>query len=506
MIPELEKLRSAAKRLKKAFAAGDPEALRRLQAVVSDSANPKHADFLHVIAREEGHESWPKLKFAFEAAAMSRDERAERLKMALYFGQNWVIDKLLARDPDLPAHNLGLQIALYDVAAVSTALSQRPARALEEIGVRRPILHLAFSKYIHKAPNKRGDMLAIADLLLEHGADPNDGYAAEPGSDHKVSALYGALGHADNMALAEWLLDHGADPNDDESLYHAMELGHHEGLKLLIRHDVRCSGTNALPRALDFDDLEAVRLLLEHGADPNEAVTGHPSGEPVDGIPALHQAARRWRSGAFIELLLDHGADPLAVWESHTPYGMARIYGNQSAAAALEARGCATPLSPSEQALALCAEGEVPEIRVDPPDLSEEDRLLLTRLAHEPARFAHIKTLIEAGFDPNQVDEMGLTALQAAGWQGLSELVAFLLERGPDLSHVNAYGGDALSTVIHGSEHSPERATRDHIGCARLLLEAGAVFPRESLKHVGDEAMASFLEDWLSSSALRVPV
>lgn len=498
LIPQLEKLRATAKRLKKAFAAGDQEAQERLRAVLPDRSDPRHADFLHVVAREEGHESWPKLKFALETAAMNRDERAERLKQALYFGQNWVIDKLLADDPDLPSHNLGLQIALYDLTAVRAALAQRPESASEEIGVRRPILHLAFSRYIHKAPEKRGDMLAIAGLLLAQGADPNDGYAAEPGSDHKLSALYGALGHADNMPLAEWLLEHGADPNDDESLYHAMELGHREGLKLLIKHGVRTSGTNALPRALDFDDLEAVRLLLEHGADPNEAVTGHPSGQPVDSIPALHQAARRWRSGDFIHLLLDHGADPQAVWESHGPYAMARIYGNASAAKALEDRGFATALSDSEQALADCAEDKVPTGGIDPATLSKEDRLLITRMAHEPARLDHIRTLIAAGFDPNQADEMELTALQAAGWQGLSDLVAFLLTQKPDLEHVNAYGGNALSTVIHGAEHSPDRATRDHIGCARLLLEAGATFRRENLPHVGDEAMAAFLEDWLS--------
>ncbi|WP_282610511.1 ankyrin repeat domain-containing protein [Pelagibius sp. Alg239-R121] len=500
MTPEIEKLRSAAKRLKKTYATGDPQTLQRCHRYVSGDVTPKHADFLHVIARENGHESWPKLKFALETASMDRDERAERLKTALYFGQNWVIEKLLADDPDLPADNLGLQIALYDLEAVRTALLERPERALLEIGPRRPILHLAFSKYIHMAPEKKTEMLELADLLLEQGADPNDGYAAEPGSEHKLSALYGALGHADNMALAAWLLDHGADANDDESLYHAVELGHNEGLKLLIKHGVRCSGTNALPRALDFDDLEAVRLLLEHGADPNEAMTEHPSGQPVDGIPALHQAARRWRSEAVVELLLDHGADLDAIWESHTPYATARIYGNRDAASALKARGCATSLSDSERALALCADGKRPGVRIDPADLSKEDQLLLTRLAHEPSRFLHIKTLLEAGYDPDQADEMGLTALQAAGWQGIFDLVALLLEHQPDLKHVNAYGGDALSTVIHGAEHCPDRAGRDHIGCARLLLEAGTALNPQDVKATGSEAMALFLEDWTLES------
>jgi hypothetical protein len=65
-----------------------------------DSAGPQapgHADFLQVIPREQGYESWPKLKFAVEAAAMSRAQRAERLARALYQGQQWGGRKALAR-------------------------------------------------------------------------------------------------------------------------------------------------------------------------------------------------------------------------------------------------------------------------------------------------------------------------------------------------------------------------------------------------------------------------
>ena len=114
------------------------------------------------------------------------------------------------------------------------------------------------------------------------------------------------------------LHQHGANPNDDESLYHATELGHTEGLKLLMQHGVSTRGTNALPRALDFGDVEAVRLLLEYGADPNETVAGHPSGQAVDSIPALHQAARRFCSAEIGALLLDYGADSGIMWEGHT--------------------------------------------------------------------------------------------------------------------------------------------------------------------------------------------
>lgn len=495
MTSELEKYRFAAKRLKKAFAAGKPLALERLHAVVPDAGKPKHADFLHVIACESGHESWPKLKFALETDGMTRDQRAERLKVALYSGQRWVVDKLLAADPTLTGHNLGLQIATYDLAAVTAAMED-PSAATRMIGVRSPILHLAFSKYIHMVPERSGDMLAIAEVLVRNGADPNDGYAVEPGSDHKISALYGALGHANNLALAEWLLEHGATPDDNESLYHATEPGHHEGLKLLIKHGVQTRGTNALPRALDFDDLEAVRLLLDHGADPNEAVRSHPSGEPVDTIPALHQAARRWCSGDIVRLLLEHGADAKATWQSHTPYGLARIYGNAPAAGVLHDAGHATPLTATEAALACCAGGVAPADRITAEDLSAEERLLLTRVAATPDRLDHLKALVTAGLDPNLAQEWGTPPLHVAGWEGLPEHVAFLLSLSPDLKHRNDYGGDALGTVIHGAAHCPHADARDHIACARLLLEAGAELRRDAIDNAGTEGMAVFLESW----------
>ncbi|MEL6316305.1 MAG: ankyrin repeat domain-containing protein [Pseudomonadota bacterium] len=503
MPSKLDKLRSEAKALKKAAAAGDAAAIARLRRVVPGEAAPKHADFLHVVAVESGFDSWPKLKFALETAAMSRAERADRLRRALYFGQAWAVKKLLGAEPDLAQEGLDLQIATHDAAAVRRAVSRAPAQAAEKIGLRSPILHLAFSHYVHIAPETAPEMLEIARLLVANGADVNDGCPPEPGSEHRLSALYGALGHADNMALAAWLLDHGASPDDDESLYHATELGHTDGLRLLMKHGVRPSGTNALPRALDFDDVEAVRLLLEHGADPNEAVAGHPSGQPIDTIPALHQAARRWRSAEIGALLLAFGADAGAVWRGHTAYALARIYGAAPIADLLEARGLATPLSATERALAACAEGAAPAARLADAELSEEDRLLLTRLVSTPTPLAHLQALVAAGLDPNRPEEMGLTPLHVAAWEGLPERLAYFLTLDPDLDHVNGYGGDALGTVIHGAEFCPKAAERDHIDCARLLLEAGATLRPSDVARCGDDRMALFLESWSGGSAPR---
>ena len=64
-------------------------------------------------------------------------------------------------------------------------------------------------------PDLMAEMLLVAEMLVGAGADVNDGYPFEPGGDHLLSALYGAIGHGNNMALGQWLLDRGlVDPDD----------------------------------------------------------------------------------------------------------------------------------------------------------------------------------------------------------------------------------------------------------------------------------------------------
>ena len=130
---------------------------------------------------------------------------AEQLKMALYFGRHKRVYDLLDEDPDLGRSNFGLMCALYDVEGVEAALAGDPDLAKRPVGPRTPILHLSFSKHLHGRGDE-ADMLAVAKALIDAGADPSDGYVAEPGTDHKLSALYGAVGHADNPVLARFLL------------------------------------------------------------------------------------------------------------------------------------------------------------------------------------------------------------------------------------------------------------------------------------------------------------
>ncbi|GGF48725.1 Ankyrin repeat [Mameliella alba] len=498
----LDSLRLEAKRLHRAYVAHEVWALQRLQQHPPRRAPDtlRRADFLHVIAQENGFPSWPRLKLAAETTGLDRAAKLQRLKIALFHGQTPAVVALLADTPDLADGVFGLECALYRREAVAAALARDPGLATRPLGPRTPILHLAFSRWFKAHPELEADMLAVADLLLAHGADVNDGYPAAEGEEHLLSALYGAIGHADNMVLGRWLLDHGANPNDNESLYHATELGHHEGLRMLLEAGADPHGTNALLRAMDFHDHAAVEMLLAHGARPDDFNPDDIGGEAPWVVPALHQAARRGCDRRMVDLLLGAGADPARTWQGATAYAYARVHGNHAVAEAIEARGAATPLSREEALLARAAEGQdSPGEYIDPARLAPAYANILRETLHLPDRLPVLERLVALGLPWDLPDGMGVTPVQAAGWEGLPEVMGFFLRLKPDLSHVNGYGGTLLSTILHGAENAPDRASRDHIGCLERALHHGVALPRREIGFAGREDIRAFLEDWAES-------
>ncbi len=499
MPKSIDQLRRDAKALRQAYEARDTTALQRVKSAVPCGRAPeRHADFLHVIALENGFESWPRLSWAHETVGLDRAGKQQKLKIAVSHGQTWRIERLLAETPDLADGLFGIQCALYMREPIEQALAEDPSLATREFGPRRPILHLAYSKWIKARPDLEDDMLAIARLLVKHGADVNDSYAFPPGGDHRLSALYGAIGHADNMVLGRWLLDHGADPNDGESLYHSTELGHHEGLKMLLEHGADPKGTNALLRAMDFDDTTAVGLLIKAGARADDFNDGNVGGEPPQVVPALHQAARRMCGRDMVDLLLSAHADPQAEYQGMSPYAAARVFGNAALASALEHAGHAMPLSPVEAHLARIADGtDTGQTYLNPDDLPEGARNIVRDILHLPGKLAHVRRLVDAGAEYDRADGVDrVTPVQAAGWLGLPDVLGYFLSLRPDLEHVNSHGGRLMSTILHGSENNPDRAKGDYVACFRLVLERGLALPRGVINHAGVPEIAAFLADW----------
>ncbi len=494
MPKSLDQFRRDAKALRRAHEAGDADALTFLKSGLGPlpDRSLKHADYLHAIARAEGFASWPALKAAAEVHGMDRAARIAALTRAAALGQGEIARALLEADPDLPRATPGLAAALYEPEALQGFLAKGDGLAAE--GTAPPFIHLCRSRMWSHLPDRAGAMITCAEAFLAAGIDVNQG--TPRGEGHQLSPLYYALGHAGNLALARWLLEHGADPDDNESLYHACELGHVEGVRLLAEFGVDPRGTNALPRALDFDDPALVRAVLDAGADPNEVSAAPMGGEAPMVIPALPQAARRMQSMEIVEMLLEAGADPMSAWKGRPAYVHAAVYGHESLRKRLEAMGAAVDLAPAEVTLAAAARGEV-RGTLSPEDLPEAFAGILGDLIPLPGKMDHIKALVALGLTWDRPDpHEALTPVQAAGWAGWPEVVGYFLSLGPDLTHVNAYGGTLLSTIIHGSENNPLRAGRDHAACARLALEAGHTLPARALELASDPDVAAVLADW----------
>ncbi|MCF2871114.1 ankyrin repeat domain-containing protein [Octadecabacter sp. G9-8] len=486
MTDPLDTFRRAAKVLKSSYEAGDLTARERLRAYPPRAGDAlKHADFLHVIARENSFATWPAMKGAIETLGLERAAKLQRLKIALHQGQTGVVRRLIDDTPDLAADHFGLLCGLYDVKSVWAMLTKDPGLAIAPAGPSLPLVHLAKSRMFTVWPDKAAYAVAIADMLVANGADVNAG-SVEHGD--PLSPLYWALGHAGNIALAQWLLEAGANPNDDESLYHATELGHVQGVKLLLSHGADPKGTNALPRALDFDNADMVALLLDGGAKPNDAANGV--------IPSLHQAARRMNSGTVCDLLLENGADPAALWNGHSAYAFATVFGNAGLARRIEERGQAIPLSATEDMLAVAATGQVPDGYIDTAKLPDAYRNILREILHLPDKISHLKALVAIGLEWDRPDDAGVTPVQAAGWNGLPDVMAYFLSLAPDLGHTNSYGGTLLSTIIHGSENNPLRASADYVGCLQLALEHGVALPKRAIEMAGNDDLRALMQQW----------
>src|SRR5256886_15400081 len=117
------------------------------------------------------------------------------------------------------------------------------------------------------------------------------------------SALYGAAGVAHHAELTRLLLERGADPNDAETPSHTPETYHHAAMHALVDSGKLSDDSLAtmLLRKADWHDHEGIKFLLEHRADPNRMTRWQHT--------ALQHALRRDNAIENIELLLDHGAD-----------------------------------------------------------------------------------------------------------------------------------------------------------------------------------------------------
>jgi ankyrin repeat protein len=271
------------------------------------------------------------------------------------------------------------------------------------------------------------------------------------GQGNRETPIYGAAGIANDVDLARLLIDAGADPNDGETAYHFVE---HRGAPcadVLWPHLDAMSRGTALLHKLDYPDLAGIRRLLELGADPN--------GPSPFSKTVLHQAVFRGHPKPYFDLLLAHGADPDrtgGAWK--TPYACAARAGRVESMEWLAAAGAATDLNATDEFIAACAAPDPTRARelldATPAllgDLSTVDRAQICEAA-DAGNTEGVRLMLDMGWN---IDTLGPTwseaAIHRAAMQGHIDTVELLYERGADLTvRDRCYSASPLGWASHG--------------------------------------------------------
>ncbi|HKN61547.1 MAG TPA: ankyrin repeat domain-containing protein, partial [Candidatus Acidoferrales bacterium] len=302
---------------------------------------------------------------------------------------------------------------------------------------------------------------------------------------------YGAAGVAHHAELTRLLLERGADPNDGETPYHAPETRDNAALRVLVESGKLNddSLTTILLRKTDWHDYEGIKWLLEHGANPNQTTRW--------GRMALHHAVHRDNSIKIIEVLLDHGADPTLLTSiqklgnlgstGKSAVAMAARRGRGDLLELFERRGFPIEFQGVERLIAACARNDAAGVR----SIAESEPQLVDELLKDGgtllAEFAGtwntdgVRLLLELGVpvtalyggDPYFDIAKDSTALHVAAWKAHPPTVRLLIERGAPVNALDDKGRTALALAVRACVDSYWTDIRSP-DSVQALLDAGA--------------------------------
>jgi ankyrin repeat protein len=363
---------------------------------------------------------------------------------------------------------------------------------------------------------------AVTVKLLAAGADPNLALF----SGETPVMLAARQGH---VATVRALLEGGADPSAKEkngqqtALMWAIAEHHSAVTEELVKHkaDVNArsrTGFTALMFAAR-GDLASARTLLNAGADPNVAIPdwggtaliiaatmgktdivaalldkgANPNQRDKNSFTALHSAVRNSDYGedaaeraiavATVKVLIAHGADVNArlnqekptvrgldelELQGATPLALAAEVNNLEAIKALVAAGADPTITTEKGSTALMlASGAATDVQ---RARSIEERALAIDTA---------KYLVEHGVDVNAVGQFGWTALHNAAYQGLNDVIDYLVSKGAKIDAKDGFGQTplsiAMSVVTKEAGANRLQIPRRYRGdVAQLLLKLGA--------------------------------
>ena len=376
--PSFESDRKRAKSLLHALREGDAKALKRLEThhpqFQQDREEPispgdlRLADAQLVIAREYGLSSWPQLKLRIKQMTSSLAERLEAFLRQACQGSLDQAKRMLEHDPSLARADLYAACATGDSQRVFALLGEDRKLASAPGGSLGwpPILYIAFSRFAGESEGHRRGMAKIAERLLDLGADPNSYCLFDPHDRRsRIPVLCGASGDSNQPAVTRLLLERGAEPNDAESIFHAAEAMNEECLELLLEHgaDVNADpnryGNRPIYFLFGYRQAHAGSQTILQGIRWLLEHGADPNRTSTEEEEtALQMAVRNGWGEEAIKLLLDHGADvDVRRKDGKTAYQLAALYGNVEGATLLAEHGGEMALEASELFLAECGAG-----------------------------------------------------------------------------------------------------------------------------------------------------
>jgi ankyrin repeat protein len=482
--PNLEHLKNQARVLLRQAQASDRSAIDRFAAINVPSGEPKYSDALHVIAREYGFDTWPKLKLSVDVAA---DDPEKALTAAIRAGNAGLVRDVLTRHPSLKAHinepRPGLSFDSPAIIAAAHQENREMVDALLEAGAnineRTRWWAGSFGVLDSGSP-------AFADFLIGRGATVDIHAASRLGRIDQVRELLRLhpdlvharggdgqlpLHFAATVEIASLLLDSGAaidardiDHESTAAQYMACIREHREG-KDLYRHDVarflvsRGAQTDILMAAA-LGDLPLLESVLNH--DP----------ETVRVTASERYFPKQDPNSGGIIYIFGFGI-------TKSPHIIAHEFGHRPAFELLMQRSPAW--------LRLLNAAEVHDEPLFRHTIAAHPQLF-GKLSDNAARriigvavrnnTRALELLIGAGWPANAISSKNQNALHYAAWHGNLASVQMLLEHKAAFDLVESeHGGTCLDWALHGSLNSWLRNQGDYPAVVRALIAAGAKVP-----------------------------
>jgi anti-anti-sigma factor len=263
-------------------------------------------------------------------------------------------------------------------------------------------------------------------------------------------------------------------------------------LKLLLEKNINLNEvTTALITACWWGNLEAIKSLLDKGADPNI--------KDNQGKTALITACW-WGNLEAIKLLLDKGADPnIKDNQGNTAYVSAFTFGYMEVVKLLLEKNIDINAANHEGKTALIVASEKACVEIvkllldkgaDPNIKNNQGNTALSSTSN----LGVVKLLLDKGADPNIKDNQGNTAYVTAFTFGNMEVVKLLLEKDIDINAANHEGKTALIVAsekacveivkllldkgadpnIKNNQGNTALSSTSNLGIVKLLLDKGA--------------------------------